>query len=261
MSFDDPIVRPGQSGGSHLHAFFGNTAVNANSTATSLATTGNSTCAGGTLNRTSYWVPAMIDTRNAAPVKPSSSIFYYKTGYYGISPRAIQSPPAGLRMVSGNPQNSGPSAGAFRYGCVVPGGISGGLPTGWYGQTIPNCPVGSDMLMEVLFPQCWDGVNLDSPDHISHMNTPVNGQCPSTHPVPLPVISFEVHYTIKTGDAPTKWRLASDTYDSSLPAGYSGHGDWFSGWDQATMNTITTNCEQKAMDCHAYLLGDGRTLY
>ena len=49
---DDPIVYPGQPGKSHLHAFFGNTGINANSTATSIATTGNSTCRGGTVNRT-----------------------------------------------------------------------------------------------------------------------------------------------------------------------------------------------------------------
>jgi hypothetical protein len=33
MAFDDPIVFPGQSGRSHLHTFFGNTARPASSTA------------------------------------------------------------------------------------------------------------------------------------------------------------------------------------------------------------------------------------
>ncbi len=80
MTFDDPIVYPGQPGRSHLHTFFGNTGTNANSTASSIANTGNSTCRGGTLNRSSYWVPAMIDTRTGTPVKPTTSNFYYKTG-------------------------------------------------------------------------------------------------------------------------------------------------------------------------------------
>lgn len=39
------------------------------------------------------------------------------------------------------------------------------------------------------FPTCWDGVNLDSPDHRSHVAYPESGtlesggRCPSTHPV------------------------------------------------------------------------------
>jgi hypothetical protein len=57
------------------------------------------------------------------------------------------------------------------------------------------------------------------------------------------------------------WRLSSDFYSTSLPGGYSGHGDWFSGWDPSVMSTFVTNCENKSMDCHAYLVGDGRTLY
>ncbi|HUP08756.1 MAG TPA: DUF1996 domain-containing protein [Caldimonas sp.] len=254
MSFDDPIVFPGQPGASHLHAFFGNTSTGAATTSASLASSGSSTCAGGTLNRSSYWVPAMIDTRTGTPITPSASIFYYKTGYNGIPPAAVQPLPQGLRMVSGDPRNAQPF-GPFRYGCV---GLGNDY---WAGGSIPNCAVGQDMLMEIIFPQCWDGVNLDSPDHISHMANPVGGHCPATHPVPVPVVSFEIHYTIRSGDVPSAWRLSSDAYDPRLPGGWSGHGDWFGGWDTDTMSTFITNCEQKSMDCRAYLLGDGRTLY
>ena len=64
MSFDDPIVFPGQPGRSHLHTFFGNTGANADSTAESIRGTGNSTCRGGIANRSSYWVPTLIDIRD-----------------------------------------------------------------------------------------------------------------------------------------------------------------------------------------------------
>jgi len=254
MSFDDPIVYPGQLGKAHLHSFFGNTGSGANTTAANLATSGNSTCAGGTANRTSYWVPAMIDTRTGTPIKPSNSIFYYKTGANGVSPASVQALPQGLRMVSGNPNNFLPE-GPARYGCV---GLGNDY---WAGSSIPVCAAGQDLIMEVAFPQCWDGVNLDSPDHISHMANPSKGLCPASHPVAVPVISFEIHYTVTATDAPGKWRLSSDSYDSNLPGGLSGHGDWFNGWDPAIMSTFIKNCDQKSMDCHAYLLGDGRTLY
>jgi hypothetical protein len=64
----------------------------------------------------------------------------------------------------------------------------------------------------VTFPTCWDGKNLDSPDHQSHVAyatipfepyvdpvivrpyTPMQerGKCPDTHPVHLPQVMYEV---------------------------------------------------------------------
>ena len=254
MASDDPIVYPGQPGRSHLHAFFGNTGTSANSTAESLATTGNSTCRGGIVNRTAYWVPAMIDTLNGAPVKPSASSFYYKTGYGGIPVKNIQAFPAGLRMIAGDPMNSGPK-GPFRFKCV------GGGAEALVGSSIQNCPAGAALWQEIFFPQCWDGVNLDSPDHKSHMAYPSGGACPATHPIALPDITFNIIYNVAEANAPLRWRLASDGYDASLPAGYSSHGDWFNGWKSDIMAAFVKNCDQAAADCHAHLLGDGREIY
>jgi len=57
------------------------------------------------------------------------------------------------------------------------------------------CPKG--IRATIIFPSCWDGVNLDSPDHKSHvaysnaggLGTP---KCPSTHPVSIPQVMYEV---------------------------------------------------------------------
>jgi len=258
MAFDDPIVYPGQPGKSHLHVFFGNTGTNANSTVDSIANTGNSTCLGGTINRTAYWAPAMIDTKDGTPVAPAMAAIYYKTGYTGVAPATVQSMPDGLRMIAGSSAAKTMTQwGPANFACIDAATGNGAtvysLPT--------TCAAGNTIWVRVIFPQCWDGVNLDSPDHISHMASPSNGACPASHPVPVPVVSFEVHYTVTAADAPSRWRLSSDNYDANLPGGLSGHGDWFNGWDTATMATFVKNCEQKSMDCRAYLLGDGRTLY
>src|SRR6185295_4061675 len=77
MNYDDPIVYPGQHGKAHLHTYFGNTSVVANSTAASLRATGNSTCRGGIINRSAYWVPALLD-HLGRPVKPEYMDVYYK---------------------------------------------------------------------------------------------------------------------------------------------------------------------------------------
>ena len=254
MAFNDSIIYPGQTGRSHLHAFFGNVDANAMSTADSIANSGNSTCAGGILNRSAYWVPALVDTRNGVPVVPHHGIWYYKSGYNSIKSADIQPMPKGLRMIAGNMNAlSFDEAPYQRWSCET-----------WMGprKTIPtDCPAGEPIIMSVAFPQCWDGVNLDSTDHKSHVAYPVSGACPATHPVPIPEITLNVYYYRTDPDSPQFWRLSSDMYDPAIPGGYSAHADWFDGWDVATKNTFVTNCTAAAKDCHGYLLGDGRTLY
>lgn len=253
MSYDDPIVFPNQQG-AHLHTFFGNAGVTTASTVQSIAGSGNSSCAGGTLNRSGYWVPSMIDTLDGTPIAPAGSLIYYKSGYRGVRPADIKPLPAGLRMVSGNPGSSAAQDGnTARFSCV-------GAPDASWKASIPACPAGTQLITEISFPQCWDGVNLDSPDHRSHMAYANNG-CPSSHPVPLPLISFEIHYDVTDSTQTARWRLSSDNYSASLPGGYSSHADWFMGWDNATMNTFVSKCVVAAMDCHAYLIGDGRMVY
>jgi Domain of unknown function (DUF1996) len=68
LLYDDPILFPGQVGKLHLHTFFGNTRTSANSTALSIAQTGNSTCAGRIANRSAYWVPTLIDSKDGTPI-------------------------------------------------------------------------------------------------------------------------------------------------------------------------------------------------
>ncbi len=49
--------------------------------------------------------------------------------------------------------------------------------------------------------RCWDGKNLDTPNHKDHVSHPVGGptsfavvtgECPSSHPVKIPQIMLEV---------------------------------------------------------------------
>lgn len=248
MNFDDPIVFPGQPGKAHLHAYFGNTGAKASSTANSLATTGNSTCRGGTINRSAYWVPALIDSAGK-PQKPVSLEVYYKSGYNGVAAKAIRSFPKGLRMIAGDARSASTQWNAY-WGCR----------DHYVGRpgSIPRCNTGENIAMIVEFPQCWDGKRLDSADHKSHMAYPARGGCPSTHPVPIPAITMNVIY--KNPGTTTGLRLASDMYDATLPGGYSAHADWFGAWDQAIVDTFVSKCINPALDCRSHLLGDGRAM-
>lgn len=250
MAADDPIVYPGQPGRSHLHAFFGNTAANAHSTPQSIAQSGNTSCQGGTVNRTGYWVPAVIDTRTGAPVPPTASMFYYKPGYDGVPAAKIQALPSGLRMIAGDPTNSTPPSNRVRFSCHRNANL--------VGPSFVNCPAGDELVLSVEFPQCWDGVNLDSPDHKSHMAYASEG-CPTTHPVALPLITFNIHVPVTEPNQVLNWRLSSDNYRG--PPGYSMHADWMNGWKPSVMAIWLRHCIHEGWDCRANLLGDGTTLY
>lgn len=252
MNYDDPIVFPGQPGKAHLHAYFGNVNANASSTAESIRSSGNSTCRGGIANRSSYWVPAVID-KDGTPLTPETAQIYYKTGYNGIAPSAVKAFPQGLRMIAGNAKASTKEQNDGGYwGCETYVGHTGNIPT---------CASGDQVVMFVTFPQCWNGKDLDSPDHKSHMAYVSRGACPSTHPVAIPEIQFNIYYKVPAGSRSADWRLASDMYDASIPGGFSAHGDWFEGWDRQVVDTFVSRCLNTSSDCHSHLLGDGRMIY
>lgn len=267
MSNDDPLVYPNQQGAAHHHTFYGNTSVNYKSDLMSFATTGNSTCSGGIMNRSAYWVPSMIDTNTGAPLLPmDGAIFYYKTG--ALDGSIITAPPKGLRMITGDMTAKTPSEkpGAM-FTCINPVlGHSNGIP---WTKHIPNCPVGNYLEMAETFPQCWDGKNLDSPNHQDHMAFPLHRPvappndfyCPATHPVPIPEVSIHLKFTVTKANQTQAWRLSSDNYPASQPAGYSSHADWVNGWDQTILNGIVKNCLNGKKDGHAHLLCDGRMFY
>lgn len=258
FSFDDPIVYPGRPGASHLHEFFGNTSADANTTAENIRSEGHSTCRGGTLNMTAYWTPAVFDSRTGVVQTPDEGVFYYKTGY-NIDPKVVQPMPTGLRMIAGNSQSTGQQE-FVSWGCKDGAAQNkASIPT--------TCSIGDAVRLTVIFPQCWDGVHLDSPDHKSHMaypdyrNPPQRSTCPASHPITLPEVTEHFDYPISAASAPQFWRLSSDMYSTSLPGGLSAHADWMMGWDPATMKTIATKCLDAAVDCGVGSIGNGTTLY
>lgn len=250
MNYDDAIVFPGQAGRAHLHTYFGNTLSAANSTGNSIFTSGNSTCDGGTANRSSYWVPSVIDGSNQ-PVVPNQNMIYYKSGYQGVTPQSIAtSLPIGLKIIAGNATATSPQPDYFEWECV---GVSGKQ------ASIPSCPQGGILKATIEFPQCWDGVNLDSADHKSHMAYGGWGVgCPASHPVPLPNIEYNIDYPVGAGGT-AGWRLTSDMY-SGGPGGYSLHGDIIIAWDPSVSAQWLNNCTRQNADCHVSIISDSQQL-
>lgn len=257
LAFDDPIVYPGKPGASHLHMFFGNTKIRATSTSTTIADEGPSTCRGGTVNRTGYWVPAIIDTRRGEVQIPETAAFYYKSGY-NVDPATVRPFPVGLKMIAGD-----------KLATAAQDNVQWACRDHYTGDfiSIPTtCPAADFVRLSIQFPQCWDGKNLDSPDHKSHMsfpnyrNPPQKSTCPASHPIVLPAITEKFEYPV-AGKNPATWRLTSDMYSTSLPGGLSAHADWMNGWKPAIIELIVTSCINKGVDCGVASLGNGTELY
>jgi hypothetical protein len=260
MSNDDPIVYPNQQGAAHHHTFFGNASVNFRTDPATLASVGNSACMGGIANRSAYWIPSLIDTSNNAPLKPNDAVWYYKTGYI-VPPQHITVPPKGLRLIAGNMKATTVSeATVTGFKCT-----STNYSSEWGGgKAIPTCGGNNNLVMNVSFPQCWNGRDLDSPNHQDHMaysnlNLSTFNKCPATHPVAIPHITLNIHWRIPAHNPAL--RLSSDNYVyNGSNAGYSAHSDWINGWQDEIITSIVKNCLNAGKECHQGLLGDGRGL-
>lgn len=295
-SYVDPIVFPGQGDAAHLHRFYGNTLVDENTTESSLYRQGESSCQGNLLNLSSYWVPALLAPEYdqitgerqldenedlAWQVVPAvvgnddeaHEVFYYSAGVDDLA--SIQTIPAGLRMIAGDsgtmPGNEQDTS-IVRWHCQSWESDDATNPQ--FSASIPECEEPDRVRMDIFFPSCWDGQNLDSTDHKSHMAYPVNDggpngtYCPDSHPVPIMRVSYHYafgvlpEYTDPVQKSSQGWRLAADMYEVSenQPGGLSLHGDWFNAWHPTVLEAILDNCIKGGLDCHDGNLANGMRL-
>jgi Domain of unknown function (DUF1996) len=211
IAMDDPIVHPGMPGASHQHEFFGNTTTDANSTLETLRA-GSTTCRIAA-DTAGYWVPSLYsDGGRVAPIRINA--YYLRAGIRG----RVTTFPAGLKVIAGN------SASTIAQSTKVTGWRCAGVPAPL--TALPTtCPAGTDNVLVIRFPHCWNGRDLDSADHQGHLAYRVNGACPAGFPVRLPQLSLNVHYRLP---ATTGLSLASGSI-------YSSHADFFNAWNQAVL--------------------------
>jgi hypothetical protein len=270
LSYDDPIVYPGQPGRAHLHQFFGNTQANANSTYESLRTSGDSTC-NNALNRSAYWLPAMMNGRGQV-VRPDYISIYYKRRPASDPKCTLGNPgavgdcvdlPRGLRFVFGYDmlRNEQPTNGYFD--CDGPGAVSRHYAN--IVEAAKGCPPGARLGAIIAAPGCWDGKNLDSPnhrDHVAYASDGGFGVCPASHPKVIPTFTMGAWYTVddtleRTGGV--SWHLSSDVMPGMpmMTPGSTFHADWFGAWDDEVMQMWTAHCINRKLNCSGGDLGNG----
>lgn len=141
----------------------------------------------------------------------------------------------GFRMTVGNPASEtladAKAHPGLRYTC-----LQTILTRGSETPDFPNKPCPAGIMAIHHFPACWDGKNLDSPDHQSHMYSTTKGgfqeagACPSSHPVRMPQVAYETMWNTtvfkdmwpKDGSQPFVW--------SFMGNGYGTHADYVFGW-------------------------------
>lgn len=224
---DDPIVFPGKPGLSHDHSFVGNVSTDASSTVDSLRA--SATTCRRPADTAAYWMPTLLVAGN--PITPQGATIYYRRR----TTARVQPFPPGLKIIAGSSRATSPQSLAITYwNCGVQTGIG---PS----STVPTCPdTGPGSLrLHVNFPDCWDGSNLDSPDHQLHMAYSTRGACPATHPVAVPRISLIYKYPVTGGP------------DVTLASGgqFSAHADFFNAWKQGQLTRLVNSCLNALRHC------------
>jgi len=235
---DDPIVFPGAPGASHSHDFFGNTSTDAFSnsagllSSTSPAAFGEvfpGTTCGRSGDKSAYWAPTLLKGDLAYPSNLVRA--YYRSAM--SDPSVVQPMPAGLRMIAGNAK----AAAAQPISVTSWACGSGGDQTEV--SSAPACPTGVSLHLKVAFPNCWNGRDLDSSDHKSHLSYSSGGQCPPGFPVALPKISLIFRYTGVSG-AGVHLACGNDL---------CAHADFMDGWAVSAQSALVVDCIRRGLDC------------
>ncbi|TFK85981.1 WSC-domain-containing protein [Polyporus arcularius HHB13444] len=256
----DSIVNPGAIG-SHVHSVVGASRFKNTYDADDLR---QSKCTTIPVqpDKSNYWAPQLYhrdqNTGALTPMQTGFNIYYLVRN--GPKNQPIKAFPKGLRMVAGDPNRKTYNASSFAdqavsYVCLDYSGAHNNDPNyaerpNFFPQ---NCPNG--MRAQIFFPACWDGVNLDSPDHKSHMAYPIqnynSGDCPDSHPVHLVSLFYEMIVSV---DQYSYWGPGTWVFANGDTTGYGHHGDFQDGWDTALLQTAIdtcTNANGNVMDCPA----------
>ncbi|KAI0301542.1 hypothetical protein B0F90DRAFT_1667895 [Multifurca ochricompacta] len=238
----DPIVSPGKASG-HSHTIMGSGAIGFGTTFADLRNSQCTTCKVKD-DKSAYWIPELYyQFKNGTfqVVGHGGMLAYYLQR--GAANETVQAFPDGLRMLAGSPflrSNTGtPESKAISWNCIDFNGPPEPQTPGFHNT---RCPSG--LRAQVFFPSCWDGVNLDSPDHKSHMAYPDgvdNGMCPPSHPIHLVSLFFEVYFEVAPFNALNdggRFVLANGD-----PTGYGLHADFMNGWDRSVLSRAVATCK------------------
>ncbi|EEA24064.1 hypothetical protein EYB25_004812 [Talaromyces marneffei] len=274
----DPIMAPGEPN-SHLHTIFGSGGFSSNVTQDDLLHSDCTSCA-VTQDRSAYWTPPLMflypNGSSTMVNQDGGMLAYYFV--YGNNPQPF---PQGFRMVAGDQylrNFTGPvpdlptsewtandktqfslAQKALGFNCLHYD--RGSDEDSLYRHTLPdkqfldeNCSDG--LRLELMFPSCWNGVDVDTPNHKSHMAYPdlvKDGKCPEGFGTRLVTLFFETKYDTQNFKG-VDGQFVLATGD---PTGCGYHGDFIQGWESDFLRQAMDECSNpsgEVADCQLFTL-------
>ncbi|KAL1856295.1 hypothetical protein VTK73DRAFT_8407 [Phialemonium thermophilum] len=222
----DPLVNPGMNPSAHLHQIIGGNSFNTTMDPEK-DMPASSTCTTCQFSEdfSNYWTAVLffrarngsfhrVPQRGNAGFEGSDggmTVYYMADGLADYEQKSkVVAFKKGFRMLIGDAMaRSKEEVNRFRqltYTCLKTFGTR--FPETQY---LPKEPCAEGIMANIRFPTCWDGKNLDSPDHMSHMSYPASGTfesegpCPATHPVRTPQLMYETIWDTRPFNDPNEW--------------------------------------------------------
>ncbi|KAK0199439.1 hypothetical protein DFS33DRAFT_233960 [Desarmillaria ectypa] len=263
----DPIVQPGSSPSQHVHTVHGGSNFGPSSTYQTMRQSQCTSCQVGQ-DLSNYWFPKLYfrDPKTGLFESVANGgllIYYQNRGTMDVANGGpgLKAFPEGFRMITGDPRKR-----SFKYPTGL--GTQAELAEraiAWiclryttsnpdYGGTggFPHTDCEAGFQSRLHFPACWDGVHVDSSDHKSHvafLSQLDNGNCPSTHPIGLMKLFYEITWNIH--DFAGRWSESDGwpfVYAHGDPTGYGWHGDFQNGWDVNALQRAIDQCNNPDND-------------
>lgn len=246
----DPIIAPGVPSG-HVHGIVGGSNFGFNVTTEQLR---QSECTSIPIkeDKSAYWAPkAYFQHKDGSFTSLGGGVVIYYLFDKG-APGSVTAFPDDFRMIAGNPtlrsyDSSSKAQQAVTFLCLdFEKGTKGPF------HELPknmNCPSG--VRAQINFPKCWNGKDMDSPDHTSHVAYPSGGPDSGTcndpdFPVTLPRIFMEIYWEGAFESADKKADAMNPEQPYVLahgdPTGYGHHADFYNGWEKGALQKAVDGC-------------------
>ncbi|MEW2514383.1 DUF1996 domain-containing protein [Streptomyces sp. NPDC046870] len=256
---DNVIVAPGVSNGAHhFHDYVGNQGNNAFASDEDLAEAGTSCADQG--DKSSYYWP-VLRLQNGTQERDAGAPGGGTEGNAGriVTPRQVTltfvgnprgkvtAMPRLLRIITGDAKAfvNGPGNANASWSCT-------GYENRQLKDKYPLCPPGSDVVRTFRFQSCWDGRNIDSANHRTHVAfTSADGSCPAGFaPIPQLVqrIVYDVDAPSLTDGGRTVPLFAVDSFPEQLHKPVTDHGDFINVFDEKLMREMV-DCINSGRTC------------